>query len=344
MLNQPYELGERQRRVLRAVVHEYIRTAQPVASEALVRRYRLGVSSATVRNDLAALEEAGLLTHPHTSAGRVPTARGYRYFIGSLMGAAALDPGDQMTVRHQFHQVHLDTTEWMRLAASVLARLSTSASLVTEPHPDQARLKHLEAIPILGPRALLVVVLDGGVVRQQLLELPAPEVSPDLRAVSARISDRVAGMDARAVRAAAAKDQGHARAILEAAAGILEEHDQARAREVYFDGFMNLLGQPEFETSASLREVFTVLEDRTQLARLLPPRLAAGQVSVVIGDEFPLEPLRQFSLVLGRYGSDAGTSGFMGVVGPTRMDYARSIGAVSYVAALMSELMRAVDA
>ena len=344
MLKQRTEPGARQRRILRAVLHEYIRTAQPVASETLVRRYRLGVSSATVRNELAALEEAGLLGHPHTSAGRVPTADGYRYFIDSLMGATTLDASDQMMVRHQFHQVHLDTLEWMRLAASVLARLSTSASLVTEPHPARARAKHLEAVPVLGQRALLVVVLDGGAVRQRHLELPAPEVSPDLRAVSSRVSDLVADRDARGIRELAAKEQGHAKAILEAAAHIVEEHDQARARDVYVDGFMNLLRQPEFVTSAALREMFAVLEDRTQLARLLPSQLEAGQVSVVIGDEIPLEPLQQFSLVLGRYGSEARTSGFMGVVGPTRMDYARSIGAVRYVAALMSELMRAVDA
>ena len=341
---EPKGLAERQRRILRAVVHEYIRTAAPVASEALVRRYRLGVSSATVRNDLAALEEAGLLSHPHTSAGRVPTARGYRYFIGSLMGSSALDPADEMMVRHQFHQVQLDTGEWLRLAASVLARLSTSASLVTEPHPEQARLKHLEAVPVLGQRALLIVVLEGGVVLQQQLELPAPEVSADLREISARLSAAVAGKDAAAVRATAAAERGHARTILELAARVLEEEDRSRARDIHLDGFMNLLRQPEFETSAALREMFAILEDRTQLARLLPDRLAAGQVSVVIGDEFPLEPLQQFSLVVGRYGSESGTSGYMGIVGPTRMNYARSIGAVRYVAALMSELMHAVDA
>ena len=114
----------RQQRILRAVVHEYIRTAQPVSSDTLVRRYRLGVSSATVRNDLAALEDLGPLTHPHTSAGRIPTQHGYRYFIGSLMGDSRLGQSEQMMVRHQFHQVHLDTAEWSRLAASVLARLS----------------------------------------------------------------------------------------------------------------------------------------------------------------------------------------------------------------------------
>jgi heat-inducible transcriptional repressor len=338
------ELGARQQRVLRAVIQEHIRTAQPVASDSLVRRYRLGVSSATVRNDLAALEEAGLLAQPHTSAGRVPTAQGYRYFIGSLMGDATLDPSDAMMVRHQFHQVQLDTTEWMRLSASVLARLSAGAALVTEPHHDGARLRHLEAVPVLGQRTLLVVVLEGGVVRQHLLELPAADVAGDLRSLSARLSDLAAGKDATEVHGLAAKEQGQARRILDAAALILDEQDHVSALGVHFDGVMNLLRLPEFVTSEPLRDVFALLEDRTQLARLLPPTLETGQVSVVIGDEILLEPLHDFSLVVGRYGSEGGSSGYMGVVGPTRMDYARSIGAVRYVATLMSELMRAVNA
>src|ERR687887_1014351 len=198
-------LGPRQQRVLRAVVHEYIRTAQPVASETIVRRYRLGVSSATVRHDLAALEDLGLLTHPHTSAGRVPTSRGYRYFIGSLMGDARLLQSEQMMVRHQFHQVQLDTSEWLRLAASVLARLATGAALVTEPHHEQARIRHLEVVPIQDRRALLIVVFVGGVVRQQLLELPTPEATPaDLRILSALMSEATLGKDADDLRAIAA--------------------------------------------------------------------------------------------------------------------------------------------
>src|SRR5919201_1634600 len=241
-------LGPRQQRVLRAVVHEYIRTAQPVASETIVRRYRLGVSSATVRNDLAALEDLGLLTHPHTSAGRVPTSRGYRYFISSLMGDAGLLQSEQMMVRHQFHQVQLDTSEWLRLAASVLARLSTGAALVTEPHHEQARIRHLEVVPIQDRRALLIVVFVGGV--------------------------------------------------------------------------MNLLRLPEFASSEPLRDVIAILEDRTRLARLLPAALPAGEVSVAIGDEVPLRELREFSLIFGRYGGRS--AGFLGVGGPTRMDYARA--------------------
>src|SRR5512132_683107 len=140
------ELGDRQRELLRAVIREYIATAEPVASAALVRRYGLGVSSATVRNELALLEELGLLTHPHTSAGRVPTDLGYRYFIESLMPRPTLLPDEQVTVSHQFQQALSNTAEWLRLAASTLARLTTEAAIVTPPVAGRATLRHVEVV------------------------------------------------------------------------------------------------------------------------------------------------------------------------------------------------------
>src|SRR5207249_10533765 len=164
-------LAERQRDLLRAVIREYIATAEPVASAALVRRYGLDVSSATVRNALAALEELGLLTHPHTSAGRVPTDLGYRYFIESLMPHPSLLPAEQLTVSHQFQQALSNTSEWLRLAASTLARLTTEAAIVTPPAIGRATLRHAEVVPITERRALLVVVFESGAVAQQLLDL-----------------------------------------------------------------------------------------------------------------------------------------------------------------------------
>src|SRR5207249_4181529 len=158
-------LAERQRDLLRAVIREYIATAEPVASAALVRRYGLDVSSATVRNALAALEELGLLTHPHTSAGRVPTDLGYRYFIESLMPDTALQPDEQLTVSHQFQQAQRDTAEWLRLAASTLARLSAEASIVTQPAGTKSALKHVDVVPIHERRVLIVAVIEGGAVR-----------------------------------------------------------------------------------------------------------------------------------------------------------------------------------
>ncbi|HZP96744.1 MAG TPA: heat-inducible transcriptional repressor HrcA [Candidatus Limnocylindria bacterium] len=341
--NRLPELADRQRELLRAVIREYIATAEPVASAALVRRYAFGVSSATVRSELAALEELGLLTHPHTSAGRVPTDLGYRYFIESLMPRTGLRPAEQLTVSHQFQQARSNTAEWLRLAASTLARLTAEASIVTPPAMSHAVLRHVEAVPINEHRVLLVAVLDGGAVQQQLIELADPVSTEHLRRFSTRVTAELADRDVSAVRATAANEGGGDRVLVTALARLLEEHDAGRARDVYYDGIQNILVQPEFAETESIRDMVRLLEDRTRLAEILPHELGAGEVTVAIGSEHRLAPLRGFSLVFGRYGAGGDVVGYVGVVGPTRMDYARSIGAVRYVGSLMSDLVRVME-
>jgi heat-inducible transcriptional repressor len=331
------ELGRRQREILRAVVREYVNTAEPVGSGTLVRRYRMAVSPATVRNELAALEELGLLMHPHTSAGRVPTDLGYRYFIQSLIPSASLPAPERVTVSHQFQQAARDTSEWLRLAASTLARLTAEASIVVSPAARQTTLRHLEVVPISDRRALLVVVLEGGVVRQQLLELGAPVPAEELRSLSARLVQALRGSDAVGVVRQLASEEGLAAGVAAA------EHDAARAREIYYDGIQNILAQPEFGSGARARLILGVLQDRTRLTELLPPSSLPDDVYVAIGSEHRLETLRECSFVLGRYGDERGLVGYLGVVGPTRMDYERSIGAVRYVGGLMTDLVRVVE-
>jgi heat-inducible transcriptional repressor len=339
------ELADRQREILRAVIREFITTAQPVASGALVRRYALPVSSATVRSELAELEELGLLTHPHTSAGRVPTDLGYRYFIESLMPDTALQLDEQLTVSHQFQQAQQDTAQWLRLAASTLARLTAEASIVTQPAAATSALKHVEAVPIHDRRVLIVAVLEGGAVRQQLLDLDQPATADELRALGQRLTDTKHGANAATLAKAVEHEQGAARQIVRALSRLLAETESARASDVYYDGIQNILAQPEFGAGdpARLREMVALLEDRTRLADLLPPIIGEGEVHVAIGAENRVEPLLDCSLVFGRYGGTSGIVGYVGIVGPRRMDYARSIGAVSFVGRLMSDLVRAVE-
>jgi len=336
-------LGERQRDLLRAVIREYIASAQPVASAALVRRYRLEVSSATVRNELAALEDLGLLTHPHTSAGRVPTDLGYRYFIESLMPRPSLHPDEQVTVSHQFQQALSNTSEWLRLAASTLARLTTEAAIVTPPATGRATMRHVEVVPISERRALVVVVFEGGAVAQQLLELRAATAPDHLRALSARLTETLISRDAAGVRSGAAGETGVDAEVVATIARALEEHDAARTHDVYTDGIQNILAQPEFAAGGRMRDMLRLLEDRTRLIDLLPPTLGDDEVHVAIGSEHRLEPLRGCSLVFGRYGTGTAYLGYVGIVGPTRMDYARTIGAVRYVGSLMSDLVRVME-
>ena len=337
------DLDSRARQVLGAVVREYIATAEPVASVQLVRGYKLDVSPATVRNELAALEDAGLLTHPHTSSGRVPTDLGYRYFIETLMPVPSLRADERVTVSHQFQQALQDTAAWLRVAASSLARLTAEASIVTPPASTRTTLRHVEVVPIHERRVLLVAVADGGAVRQQVLELGTATTAEQLRTLSSRLTESLAGETATKVHEAVASEKGADADITMALARILDEYDTVRAREVYVDGFQNILAKPEFAESDRSRAMLSLFEDHTRLSEILPLDLGDGEVHITIGREHRHESLRDCSLVIGRYGASGDVVGFVGVVGPTRMDYARSIGAVRYVGSLMSDLVRVME-
>jgi heat-inducible transcriptional repressor len=337
------ELAPRAREVLSAVIREYIATAEPVASAQLVRGYKLDVSPATVRNELAALEDAGLLTHPHTSAGRVPTDLGYRYFIESLMPRPGLRADEEVTISHQFQQALRDSAAWLRVAASSLARLTAEASIVTPPASKWTTLRHVEVIPIHERRVLLVAVIEGGAVRQQVLEVSAATTPEHLRTLSARLTASLAGATASRVQEAVAAERGADADIASALARVLADYDTSRALEVYVDGFQNILAQPEFAQTGRSREMLSFFEDRTRVAEILPQALGDGEVHITIGHEHRHESLQDCSLVVGRYGDAADVVGFVGVVGPTRMDYARSIGAVRYVGSLMSDLVRVME-
>jgi heat-inducible transcriptional repressor len=337
------ELGPRARQVLGAVIREYIATAEPVASIQLVRGYRLDVSPAPVRTERAALEEAGLLTHPHTSAGRVPTDLGYRYFIETLMPSPSLRPEEQVTVSHQFQQALQDTAAWLRVAASSLARLTAEASIVTTPASKRTTLRHVEVVPLHERRVLLVAVVDGGAVRQQILELGTATTAEQLRTLSTRLTNSLSGATAIRVHDTVTAEKGAEADITGALARILDEYDTVRAREVYVDGFQNILAKPEFAESDRSRAMLSLFEDHTRLSEILPLDLGDGEVHITIGREHRHESLRDCSLVIGRYGASGDVVGFVGVVGPTRMDYARSIGAVRYVGSLMSDLVRVME-
>src|SRR5438876_8192974 len=181
-------LSQRKQQILRALVEEYIHSATPVASETLVRKYAMNFSSATVRHELAGLEEAHLIYQPHTSAGRVPTDLGYRYFVEHLMEESALSLDEQRLIRHQFYQVQDQLDQWVRLTASVMARLLHSAAVMTSPRSSEGRLKHFEVLSVTDLSAHLVLVLTDGTVKQQRLLLEAPIQQDELSSLSEQLN------------------------------------------------------------------------------------------------------------------------------------------------------------
>jgi heat-inducible transcriptional repressor len=331
------ELTPRQQLILGLVIREYISAAQPVGSKK-IEGYGLGVSSATIRNEMAVLEDHGYLVQPHTSAGRMPTELGYRYFVERLMRESQLPLEEQRTIRHQFHQVGVDLEQWMRLAASVLARSAHAASVVTSLKTDQCRLRHVELLSIRETMAMLIVVLEGGIVRQQMLTLDEP-MSQDLLTQSAnRLNDLFVGSSVLWLAANRRQVGAFEQQILDVTMQVMQQVDDQAGLNIYRDGLSNMLYQPEFEVPETARNVIHLFEDRTLLEELLTDMLEVGGVQVIIGGEGRWNELRECSLVVSPYGVSGEAKGALGVMGPVRMPYSRAISTVRYVARLMSDL------
>ncbi len=286
------EISERQRKILGLVVREYVSTAQPIGSEALAR-LNLGVSSATIRNELSALEDKGLLMHPHTSAGRVPTEKGYRYFVESLMDEFEISSVEQQMIRHQFHQVTLDVDQWMRLAAAVLAHTSHAAALVTPPRGSRSRYKHLELIAINDNVAMLVLVLYEGTVKQQMLTLPGPMEQDELRYMANRLNNRFSSLNAAEIKARSADLEGFILNVVATVAALMEQMDHQASRELYRDGLIDVLKQPEFALVDRMQQLLQVLEQRSLLEEIMLNLAPAQGVQVVIGREGGHEELNE---------------------------------------------------
>ncbi len=336
------ELSERQKLVLTLVIHEHIRSAAPVGSHSLVEQYHLDLSSATIRNELAALTDMGYLRQPHTSAGRMPSEEGYRYFVTRLLQTADLPEPTQRMISHQFYQMDNDQGQRMKLAASVLAHQSQAASLVTSPRMEKARLKHLELISTRGRQVLVVLVMQGGEISQRLLTVEEPASQADLSTTAARLTALYQGMDSDGILTSPQPMSAFEQQAAAWAASILKEADSVVAGEVYMDGLMNILSEPEFNSSEEARRAFRLLEERGRLEDLLSRSLqntGVGGVQVLIGGEGNWDDLRQFSFVLARYGSPGLATGALGVLGPMRMSYGRTISLVRFLSGLMSDMV-----
>jgi heat-inducible transcriptional repressor len=336
------DLTDRQKTLLMLVVRDYIETAQPVGSLHLVEHYRLGLSSATIRNEMMALTEMGYLRQPHTSAGRVPSEDGYRYFVSHMMHQAELPEAVQNTISHQFHQSRPDVEQWMTLAASVLAHQSQAVSLVTAPHAEKARFKHVELISTQGRQVLMVLVMLGGEVSQQILALAEPVTQERLSIAATRINQGFQGSTIDEIAAM----PGHADALETDIISLITQ-DMRRASErvsgnLYYDGLSNVLAEPEFNASDEARRTLRLFDERSTLQDLLSRTVlnsGLGSVQVLIGGEGTWEELRQCSMVLARYGVAGHVTGMLGVLGPMRMSYSKTIPTVRFVAGLLSELV-----
>ncbi len=326
-------LTERQEYILGLMVRSYVESGLPVGSKSLVERYDLDFSSATVRNELAVLDELGYLEQLHTSAGRIPTEMGYRYFVQRLIGEFELPLEERQMIRHQFHQARLDLSQWMRLSAAVLAHTSRGASIVTSPRPMTQRFRHVQLISTQGRLVLMILVFYGGEVLQQMLTLAEPVPQSQLTATAERLNGLFEEASYGEVQARQRiledeLERDVTRLILE----TMRRANQKNISQIYRDGLANIM------EDEGTRQAVRVLEEAPLLSTILAETLEPNVhgVQVVIGGEGRWEELRECTMILARYGVMEQLSGAIAVVGPTRMPYGRNISAVRYVADLMS--------
>lgn len=336
------ELTERQKKLLLVIIRDYIDAAQPVGSKRLVERYHLDLSSATIRHEMAVLTDLGYLRQPHTSAGRVPTEEGYRLFVSEMMNQAELPQAVQNMISHQFHQARPGVDQWMHLAASVLAHQSQGVSMVTAPRAEKVRFQHVELISTQGRQILMVLVLVGGEVSQQLLTLAEPVSQERLSQTASRLNRVLMGLAVEDLAGLPSRSDALEQDVLTLVLAEMRRGTQSVSGEIYTDGITNLLSEREFADSDEARRALKLLEERSTLQDLLARTTvnsAVGGLQVLIGGEGGWEELRQCSMVLARYGVPGLATGTLGVLGPMRMSYMRTIPTVRFVAGLLSGLV-----
>ena len=329
----PEPLDDRKLTILRAIVTEYIARGEPVGSKRVVEVAGLDVSAATVRNEMGALEELGLIAQPHTSAGRVPTDRGYRRFVDDLRANPALDGRRRELIEELLGSAY-DVEDLLARTSTVLSQLTRLVSLVIAPAVDGSRLKLVELVSLTSSSALLLLVADTGRVEKRLVELPAGTTETDLDRVRTVLAEHVRGTRLSGVHAAltAIVDDapGELRDVLRADAdATATDLSEDTVHQVFVGGQAALAGEETFERE-QLSRVLQLLEERATLARLLADAGASDEPTVRIGNENEVEDLRATSLVAQRY--RLVTAGSLGVLGPTRMDYASVLATVRAVA------------
>ena len=331
-------LSERKEHILRIIVGEYISLASPVGSEAIARRCGLGLSAATIRNEMARLEEDGYIIRPHISGGGIPSDRGYRYYVESMV-QEEVPLEEQRMLSHLFHQVERELAEWNRLAAALLARMVHNVAIVTSPKAAASRIKHLELVALQESLALLILLLQQAKLRQQLIAFDEVISQGELGAISRKLNALFQGLTRSQVLARSVELSPVAEQVKNAVVQIMAGEDERRYEEPYIEGLRHILTQPEFAHAQNMLCLMEVLESKDIVRGLLPEMLVEGGVRVIIGAENREDAMKECSMVVTQYGVPGEVNGVLGVIGPRRMPYGRAISSVRYMGSLMSDLV-----
>ncbi len=343
------ELTQRSRRILYATITEYIASGEPVGSRRLARRYGINLSPATIRNVLADLEEMGYVAQPHTSAGRIPTVQGFRIFVEALVRMRDVAPEDRTAVLERLR--NLDPgTDIQREAGQLLSTLTGAAVVVTSPKPEEELLRQLRFLRLDDSRMLAVLVTQSGAVQNRVLPAPAEMAPPELERVNNLVAEMLesAPQSLVAIQGMVAerhdRERGAIEELRQRAAEVLGKTIQQKAApQVLIEGQERLFDRPEFLDADKIRQFLRAFDDRARLLAMLDETLASGGVRVLIGSEANLADVEDVTVISTSYSQDGSSKGTLGVIGPTRLDYAKVVPLVGFTARVMSEVLGGTD-
>ncbi len=341
MVEHP-QLDARKQRILKAVVSDYTTTGVPVGSQTLASKYFVATSSATIRNELADLVDTGYLLQPHPSAGRIPSDRGYRYFVDFLMAEESPPVAVRRSVRQDFEEAPRDLEAILEKCAMVLAQITENVSLVMAPVVSDSRIKHIDLVSLEPQSVLVILVLEGNLLKQQAIRLELAISQDDLSRMAAMLNQTLRGQSADGVAARVAHlgpEKRVQRRILERIVESITRYDQQRQTVVLHDGVRNLVRQPEFLDASRLEELLELLEQGVQLAGILQNVAFEKDVEIIIGRENASSELRECSLVLATYRMAERLRGTIGVMGSTRMRYGQVVARVRLVSLAATEAL-----
>lgn len=340
-------LNDRKFKILQAIVDDYIETAEPVGSRTIAKKYGLGVSSATIRNEMSDLEDLGLISQLHSSSGRVPSAKGYRFYVNSMMQSLSLAPEEALFLQRMLIENIYQAEYMMQETAKALSRLTNYPAIVSEPYLKKAAIKHVQLVPLDEKSLLLVLVTDTKTVKNQVVNLAAAPGYETLTKLSAHLNRHLAGKTIREITRELIDKMltefGENAHVLMPILGIIADMIQAEGdARVYTSGVKNILTFPEFYDKSKAEKIFQALEDRESLFEILgTPYAEATGIQIIIGAENNLDLLKSCSLIKANYTIDNQSTGCIALIGPMRMNYAQ---AVSVLSGVLQNIQHVIDA
>ncbi|MFC1942040.1 heat-inducible transcriptional repressor HrcA [Chloroflexota bacterium] len=331
-------LSVRTGKILNSIVGQYIVMASPVPSQVIASDPDLALSPATIRNEMAYLEQEGYLHRPHTSAGCIPSDKGYRYYVESI-GNMKLPQSEERFISHTLHQVEKEVEAFLSLTATLLSRMVQNIAIVSIPKSIDCKLKHMELLALQDSMILAVVVLHGARVKQQLITFDQAVSQQTLTIISNKLNIAYSGLASAQISAKDVELTPLEQKITDHLIEIMIVEDKQDNKETYLDGLHFMLKQPEFAQNDQVRTLMELVEHRSLLKAIVPEGLSQQTVHVIIGKENSEKAIQNCSIVISQYGLPDKATGTIGVVGPTRMTYSHTIPTVDYLSSVLSELV-----